>query len=184
MKTRPRTLAAGLALTAAAFAGCAPEADETPVTTAAPPALDPHAGHDHPPGEHPAHPTEGPHGGGLIELGDEEYHAELIHDPSPPVGGAGTVTIYLLNDHADEAAPIDAADLTVVVTHDGNRESFKLAADPDAGDPAGKSSRFVSSDAELAGRLDREGGTAKLMVKIAGRSYSGDVAHDHDHDDH
>ena len=180
MKTRPRTLAAGLALTAAAFVGCAPEADEAPATTDAPPALDPHAGHDH-----AAHPTEGPHGGGLIELGDEEYHAELVHDRSPSDGGAGTVTIYLLDDQADRAAPIDAADLTVVVTHDGDRESFKLAADPEAGDPAGKSSRFVSADAELAGRLDHGGGAARLMVKIAGRSYSGDIAHDHEgHDDH
>ena len=174
MKTFHLSLAAGLALSAAVV-GCAPEADETPVTTDAPPALDPHAG-----GDHDAHPTEGPHGGGLIELGDEEYHGELIHDRSSSDEGAGTVTIYLLNDHADEAAPIDAAELTVVVTHDGNRKSFKLAADPDAADPAGKSSRFVSADAELAERLDREGGTAKLMVMIAGRSYSGDIAHDHE----
>ena len=173
MKTFTRTIAAGLALaTSAAFVGCAPEADETPVMTDAPPALDPHAGHDH-----GAHPTEGPHGGGLIELGDEEYHAELIHDAA-----AGTVTIYMLDGHVEAAAPIDAADLTVMVTHDGNRESFKLAADPDAGDPTEKSSRFVSSDAELAEHLDHEGETAKLMVKIAGRSYSGDIAHDHDHD--
>lgn len=32
---------------------------------------DPHAGH--------SHPTHGPHGGDLIELGNEEYHAELVH---------------------------------------------------------------------------------------------------------
>mgnify|MGYP006188166609 CR=1 FL=1 len=32
---------------------------------------DPHAGH--------AHPSHGPHGGDLIELGNEEYHAELVH---------------------------------------------------------------------------------------------------------
>ncbi|NNJ26811.1 hypothetical protein LzC2_29050 [Planctomycetes bacterium LzC2] len=68
--------------------------------------------------------------------------------------------------------------------HDGNRESFKLAADPDAGDPEGQSSRFVSSDAELAERLDEEGATAKLMVKIEGRSYAGDIVHDHDGEGH
>ena len=144
------------------------------MTDAPPAAADPHAGHDH-----GAHPTEGPHGGGLIELGDEEYHAELIHDDA-----AGTVTIYMLNDHADAAAPIDAAELTVTAMHDGNRETFKLAADRDANDPAGKSSRFVSTDAELAEHLDEEGGEAKLMVKIAGRSYTGDIVHDHDHEGH
>ena len=174
MKTLERSLAAGLTLSAAVV-GCAPGPDDSPAPTNTTAALDPHAGQDD-----EGHPTEGPHGGGLIELGDEEYHGELIHDET-----AGTVTIYLLNDHADEAAPIDAAELTVVARHEGNRESFKLAADPDAGDPAGKSSRFVSADAELAERLDREGGTAKLMVKIAGRSYSGDIGHDHaGHEDH
>lgn len=35
------------------------------------PDQDPHAGH--------AHPSHGPHGGDLIELGNEEYHAELVH---------------------------------------------------------------------------------------------------------
>ncbi|QDT16562.1 hypothetical protein [Alienimonas californiensis] len=169
-----KPLAAVLALAvSAAFVGCAPEEDEPLAMDDAPPALaDDHAGHDH-----GAHPTEGLHGGGLIELGDEEYHGELIHDEA-----AGTVTIYILDAHVEAAVPIDAAEVTVMVVHDGNRESFKLAADPDAGDPEGKSSRFVSSDAELAEHLDHEGETAKLMVKIDGRSYSGDIAHDHDHD--
>ncbi|MFH5805479.1 hypothetical protein [Alienimonas sp. DA493] len=178
MNTAPKILASALALaTSAAFVGCAAETDEPLALDDAPPALaDDHEGHDH--GDH-AHPTEGPHGGGLIELGDEEYHGELIHDEA-----AGTVTIYVLNDHADAPAPIEAAEVTVTVVHDGNRESFALAADPDAGDPDGRSSRFVSSDAELAEHLDREGGTAKLMVKIDGRAYSGDVAHDHDHGGH
>ena len=27
-----------------------------------------------------SHAAEGPHGGHLIVLGDEEYHAELVHD--------------------------------------------------------------------------------------------------------
>ena len=34
------------------------------------------------------HPTEGPHGGHLIELGNEEYHAELLHDPHSRAAGA------------------------------------------------------------------------------------------------
>ena len=44
-----------------------------------------------------AHPSEGPHGGSLIELGNEEYHAELVHDEQawnrhrvhPGLGGQG-----------------------------------------------------------------------------------------------
>src|SRR3989337_1170847 len=75
------------------------------------------AEHDH------AHPSEGPHGGSLIELGAEEYHAELIHDDQ-----AGTVTIYLLDSAAKAAVAIDAPDVTINLTHEGRGEQFKLAA--------------------------------------------------------
>ncbi len=40
-----------------------------------------------------SHPTEGPHHGTLIELGKEEYHAELVHDDK-------MVTIYILDSAA------------------------------------------------------------------------------------
>ncbi|UUO04923.1 hypothetical protein M4951_16195 [Blastopirellula sp. J2-11] len=132
-----------------------------------------HDGHDH------DHPSEGPHGGSLIELGAEEYHAELVHDEK-----AGSVTIYLLDSAAKVATPIDATELTINLKHDGMGEQFKLTASPDAGDPTGKSSKFVSSDAELAEDLDHEGADAQLVVTIGGKQYRGAVAHDHDHEGH
>jgi hypothetical protein len=125
------------------------------------------------------HPTEGPHHGGLIELGDHEYHGELVHDDE-----AGTVTVYILDSSAKTALPIDAAEVTINLKHDGRPEQFKLAASPDAGDPEGKSSRFVSNDAELAEHLDHEDSGARLMVEINGKPYNGAVEHDHDHADH
>ncbi|WP_339744139.1 hypothetical protein [uncultured Rubinisphaera sp.] len=137
---------------------------------------DDHDGHDH--GDH-AHPSEGPHHGSLIELGNEEYHAELVHDDE-----AGTVTIYVLNAAATEAVPIEATEVTINAKHDGTPEQFKLAATPDANDPEGKSSKFVSSDAELAAHLDEEGAEPTLVLMINGKSFRGTVAHDHDDHDH
>ena len=166
MKTyRPPSAALAAALLAA---GCRPGPPDD-----APPAPAPvfEHGEDH---ADDAHPVAGPHGGPLIELGDEEYHAELIHDDE-----AGTVTVYLLDGRGDGAAATDAAELTLNFTRDGVRKSFALAADPKPGDPAGAASRFVSADAALAEELDRAGGGAKLAVRIAGRSYSGALAHDH-----
>lgn len=157
-----------LALSLAAF-GC------TGSTSPAPKGDD-HAGHDH--GDHD-HPTEGPHGGSLIELGEEEYHAELVHDEK-----AGTVTIYILDAHAEKATPIEATELTINLKHDGMGEQFKLAATPEAGEPAGKSSKFTSTEAELAEDLDHEGADAQLVVNIDGKQYRGAVAHDHDHEGH
>jgi hypothetical protein len=124
-----------------------------------------------------AHPTEGPHHGSLIELGNEEYHAELLHDEK-----AGKVTIYVLDGEAKKTVPIPAKELTINLKHGGKGEQFKLAAAPDMGDPEGKSSRFMSEDKELAEDLDAEGAEARLVVEINGKSYTGDLAHEHDHD--
>jgi len=133
---------------------------------------DDHAGHDH--------PSEGPHHGSLIELGsNEEYHAELVHDEK-----AGSVTIYMLDSSAKKSVPIEATELLINLSHDGEMEQFKLAAKPDTDDPSGKSSRFVSTDEELAEDLDHEGAEAKLVVTIDGKQYHGSIEHDHDHEDH
>ncbi|TWU39413.1 hypothetical protein Poly41_22370 [Novipirellula artificiosorum] len=123
------------------------------------------------------HPTEGPHHGSLIELGNEEYHAELVHDDK-------SVTIYILNGPATEAVPIDAKEVTINLLDDGTPEQFKLAASADAGDPSGKSSRFTILDAELVGHIDDESAAPKLMVTINGTPYRGELAHDHDHAGH
>jgi hypothetical protein len=148
------------------FVGC--KDSGTTIETSPPPAtLDAHDDH--------GHPTEGPHHGGLIELGNEEYHAELVHDED-----AGSVTIYVLNAAATEQIPIDTSEVTINVKHDGQAEQFKLAALPDAGDPDGKSSRFVSTDAELGERLEEEESEPKLVVSINGKPFRGSISHAHE----
>lgn len=128
-------------------------------------------------GESHEHPTEGPHHGSLIELGNEEYHAELLHDEQ-----AGTITVYILDSAGKQAVPVDAKELTINLSHDGQAEQFSLAASPETGDPPGQSSRFVSSDAELAEELDHEGVQAQLVVSVSGKQFRGVIEHDHDHD--
>jgi len=133
--------------------------------------MDSHAGH--------AHPTEGPHHGDLVELGNEEYHAEILHDAD-----AGTITIYVLDGAATEQVPIDATEVMINATHDGKPEQFKLAASPDTNDPQGKSSRFVSNDEELAHHLDEEDAEPRLVLTINGKSYRGVITHDHEGHEH
>ena len=176
MKRFTTNFSFGLTACALLFAiGCAGETSTSGPETAGPPntvdAHDDHAGN--------AHPSEGPHHGGLIELGNEEYHAELVHDDD-----AGTVTIYILDGAATKQVPIDAKEITINATHDGKPEQFKLAATPDTNDPAGKSSRFVSNDKELALHLDEEGAEPRLVLSINGKSYRGTITHDHNHEGH
>ncbi|TWU45482.1 hypothetical protein Q31b_06540 [Novipirellula aureliae] len=128
------------------------------------------ADHDH---DHD-HPSHGPNGGTLIELGDEEYHAELVHDDV-------SVTIYLLDSAAAEPVRIAEQELVINVLHDGAPEQFKLLANPDAGDTDGKSSRFTIEDDHLASHMDDDAAAPKLSVTIDGTPYSGEISH-HDHE--
>lgn len=120
------------------------------------------------------HATEGPHHGALIELGDEEYHAEIVH------GKDHTITVYILDSEAKKSVPIDAKQVLINLSHDGKAEQFKLVATPDKGDPQGKSSRFLLKDEELSEDLDSEKTMAKLVVAIKGKSYTAKIEHHHE----
>lgn len=146
--------------------GCNPHAAKPPATNKPPAANTEHAHADH-----------GPNGGELIELGNEEYHAELLHDDK-------SVTIQILGSDAKKSVPIDATEVTINLTHDGKPEQFKLTAEPAQGDPQGQSSKFVSKDAELAKHIADEKAQVKLVVTIASKTYRGDIVHDHDHAGH
>ncbi len=161
-----------LALIAAvSMTGCGKS--ETPsdkTVTTGPPAMGEDGHDDH------HHPTEGPHHGSLIELGAEEYHGEMVHDEK-----AETVTIYVLDSAAKAAVPIESTEITINVKHGDKGSQFKLTAQPDDGDPEGKSSRFVSSDKKLGDELHDEQTEATLVLSIGGKSYRGKISHDHDH---
>ena len=181
-----------LSMAAFVLSGCtdAPDATTTtPPTTGAGSQTD--DGHSH--GGH-SHPSEGPHGGDLIELGNEEYHAELVHphdhdDDSHSTGPDGDhahagVEVYILDSSAKNVVPIEAADITLNLSHDGKPEQFKLSARPSGNDPEGKSSRFASDDKELMEHMHEEKHvTGTLVLQINGKSYRGELSHKHD-DDH
>ncbi len=180
-----RTFVAASGLAAFLISGCGTAAtepaggsgDSSPVADSG----DAHAGRDQEGHDHGGHghdhPSEGPHHGHLVELGGEEYHAEFVHDEQ-----AGTITVYILDGAAKETVPIEAPEISINLKHDGQGEQFKLAASPDERDAEGKSSRFVSDDAELGEDLHREGAEAQLVLQIAGKAYRGKIEHDHDHD--
>lgn len=119
------------------------------------------------------HPSEGPHHGTLVELGKEEYHAEVVHTKD-------SVTVYILDSGAKSAVSIDAAEVTINIVHDGRPTQFKLAANPDTGDSEGKSSRFSTVDAELVTHIDDSAAAPKLSLTINGKAYRGEIKHDHD----
>jgi len=90
-----------------------------------------HAGHDH--------AAQGPHHGMLLELGDGELHAELVH-------GRDWATIYVLDAAGKTAFPIDQTEIFINVTSQNGGTQFSLKASPDKGDPVNHCSRFVTED--------------------------------------
>lgn len=121
------------------------------------------------------HPSVGPHNGTLVELGNHEYHLEVTHD-------ASSVTLYVLDDHAERVVPIDASELTINLMQAGAPQQFKLPANPDPADPAGKSSRFTLANTDLVALLDDHDAAPNVSLTIAGTPYTGKIEHDHDHD--
>ena len=122
------------------------------------------------------HPEHGPHGGELVELGKEAFHAELVH-------GEDGIAIYILDGSATKQVAIASEKLVVSLKHDGEVATFDLAANADASDPAGQSSRFTSSVPKLDQWLDA-GAEGAVVIQIEGKSYTGKIAHDHDHAGH
>jgi len=169
MRRQIENLASGIvaAVLTLGVLGCGKQPAELPTAASEAPA-DPHN-----------HPTEGPHHGSLVELGNDAYHAEVVHDDV-----AGTVTIHILDSAATNPVAIAATSLLVNMTHDGTPEQFELTAAADAGDPEGKASRFVSSDAHLAEELDHGHATAQLVVDIDGTQFRGEINLEAGHEDH
>jgi hypothetical protein len=130
-------------------------------------------GHDH--AVH-VHPTKGPHHGQLIELGNGEYHAELVHDePSHLVG------VYLLDSKATTAVPIAERELTVNLLVNGKPTQFQLAAAPLDRESDQHSSHFERYDQKLCEALELPDSKARFNVTIQGRHFVAYIeSHKHD----
>ena len=147
---RPRSLLlAAAALSALVLAGCGKEAP--------PPEADvPHHHHHH-----------APHGGTAVELGDEQYHVELVLDAA-----TGTLQAYLLEAELENFVRSSAPTLDIEATVAGAPRAVSLAAVPNAetGETVGDTSLYEGqADWLKAARVFD--GTIK-SVTIRGTSYT------------
>jgi ABC-type oligopeptide transport system substrate-binding subunit len=126
-----------------------------------------------------AHAEVGPHKGTLIELGEEEYHAEFVLDEKKH-----TVSIYLMDGEVKNYVAIPAKEIMVTLKHDGKTESFKLKAKAQKTDPAGMSSMFTLTDEEFVGDLQHKGSDPRLLLKIDGKPFTAKIELDHKDHDH
>jgi hypothetical protein len=159
---RIRVLAAGLAALAAVglVVGCSP----SPTTGGTKPGT---ASGDHTHGA-------GPHGGALADFGGDKYHVEFTVDH--PTQQA---TVYVLvndpkfTDDKLPAAPIKATDGELALSIKGPKSGqwqMVLKANPQQGDPEGKSSRFVGKHEKLGVEQEFEG---DIEGDVEGAHYTG-----------
>jgi hypothetical protein len=138
--------------------------------------------------EHEHH--HGPNEGELIELGNEEYHAELLQVPDGDV-----VTVFILDKEAKNAVPTATEAVVVRMTLGDKPIEFRLTPNPKEGEPAGSSSRFESKEEPLRAALAHQTAKRELEVKIGDKTYKGEFeyyephqhGHAHEegkHDDH
>ncbi len=123
------------------------------------------------------HPTKGPRGGSIVEFGNEELHAELLHDDE-----TGVVTVFMMDNEAKKYVSVTSPELVIQVRHEGKPETFRLKAKPQKGDREGLTSCFAIRSPRLVALLDDHHSEARMGIKIGERSFVGRIAHVHDHE--
>ncbi|NUQ61927.1 MAG: hypothetical protein HUU20_05540 [Pirellulales bacterium] len=157
--------------------GCGGNGASAP--TARPVAGAGHDEHDHASEAEHVHPTEGPHGGHLIELGEEEYHAELLHDEA-----THTVTVHILDAAGKAPVPIPQDAVILQLFLDGKFVDYALKPVREAG-TAGASEFAVQSEPATDTLLHAEKLQGRLRVTIGDRQYTGVIQHtSHAHEGH
>ena len=127
--------------------------------------------------------VHGPNGGHIIELGDEEFHAEVAMD------AARKLTVYLLDEAVKAAKPVENGTMQITTKVDGNEVMLDLVAAPLEGEADGKCSRFeLAADKVPGAIMDIEGLSGDLTLKFGDKTLKQslteehDHGHDHDHD--
>ena len=126
-----------------------------------------------------AHASHGPHDGELLEIGNEEFHAEVVVDETKKL-----FAIYLLDSQAKSFVGLDVPFLTINMKIANKPVQFKLKAAPQLTDKAGFSSFFQLASPELMNGLHTKGSDPKLSLKIGNKSYIVKIMHEHDHSGH
>lgn len=126
----------------------------------------PAAGHEH-----------GPNGGHVLELGAEEFHAEVTMDR------ARKLTVYLLDEAVKNPKPA-ANGIVLITTKAGDQEVvLELTPAPLDAEKDGQCSRFeLAADKVPGSIMDIEGLSGDLTLKVGDKTLKTSLTEDHDHD--
>jgi len=110
------------------------------------------------------HAHEAPHGGVLVELGEEFGHVELVLD-----GAAGTITAYVLDGEGEQAVRLAQESITLLVKEPASLSGrpFDLAARANVltGETVGDTSQFVLANDAFKGLAAFQGTFVHVAYK-------------------
>jgi hypothetical protein len=112
------------------------------------------------------HEHQAPHGGTLVELGEEFAHLELVLNAQ-----TGTLTVYVLDGEAEQSVRIAQPEIELALQLPGSGKKLALrlpaVANPLTGESVGQSSQFQAQHEALKG-ASRFTGTVKSVVARGG----------------
>lgn len=114
--------------------------------------------------EEEGHEHAAPHGGSLVEFGDEFAHLELVLDAT-----TGTLTAYALDGEAEEPVRLAAATIDMTIVPDGAAatQAISLQAVENAltGERVGDTSQFRALVPALKGQSRFRGTIAEIRLR-------------------
>ena len=118
--------------------------------------------------EHKHEEHKAPHGGPLLEVGEEEAHLELVHDEK-----AGKLTLYLLGKDAKTPVAIKDAPKVNLKTDKGPKQIETKAVEA----KDGLASCFEATDDAL--KADPLNG--RIALTLGEKKYNVELKHEHGH---
>ncbi len=149
-----------LILAALVFSGCQSSSTETKpsATTTAPlPTVSVEVAKKEAEHEHSA-----PHGGALVEFGEEFAHLEFVLDAA-----TGKLTAYALDGEAEKPVRLKQGEIAVQIESPGNILNLKLTGVANAltGETAGDTSEFVAQSDQLKGLAKFDAAIKAVSIK-------------------
>jgi hypothetical protein len=122
------------------------------------------------------HPEHGPNGGHIIELGEEEFHAEVAVDQDRKL------IVWLLDESMKAAKPVENGTVQILTKVDAKDVTLDLVPAPLDGEKDGQCSRFELAADKLPGAvMDIEGLTGDLSLKFGDKTLKNSLTGEHDH---
>ncbi|HXX93464.1 MAG TPA: hypothetical protein VEN81_07505 [Planctomycetota bacterium] len=114
-----------------------------------------------------AHGHRAPHGGALVELGQEFGHVEVVLDPV-----SGTLTGYMLDGEAEGPVRLEEKSLALGITCGPSSFTLRMDAvgNPLTGETPGNSSQFQGQSDRLKGQKEFEAVLESVVFR--GRPFS------------